>query len=635
MKRSFLLWPAAFAASVFFPRAATADDTYAFVAKTSNASTLSFLDPASGRQTSGLPLQLETVAPATYSLDGRFAFVLNFSLSAPETVNVFSLTSGKEVKRISFPNGTPIYLGPGADASKVFALVAQKGVYVLYQINVPGFDTEAVYKSSDIDQFVFSPDGKFVYVANSNTVSVLDASTFQMKGSVVLSGSIGGVLTVSPDSKRLYVSSELSFQVIALDVPAMTLAGIVPADLEAYVAVSPDSSTLYTVANSRSTGQVIVEQVSSATLTVANTVTLGDFNEKAFSCQASEPLAISPDGKTLAVGYGISAPSVTFLNLPAMTAGPISPVGELCGIAFTPASTVAVTNSLADTAEIVDITKGVVSAQVDAGPSPFLTLAAPNGRAFYVSNPWGVWTLSAQTGKVLAKLVLSGYTDAPRQMAFSANRQILFVMDAEGVAELSTSTNALIGYVPGIPAGFNVNAIATSADGTYLFAAGAPLSNLDSYELLVLNQSTGALINTAVAPTLGLFMVVSNDSSTVYYEGIFRGAIYSLSTFLVSTSAFSGTPVSVFGGGMALSPDGGTLYVANSLLDAVEAFDTASQAVVSLPSPEPPVDVAVTPDGSELVVTSTRTSLGLITVASPIIGAVIPVGGATSGISVH
>ncbi len=605
-------------------------DTYAFVTKLSNASTLSFLDPASGRETSGLPLQLETIQPAAYSLDDKFAFVIDFSLSAPDTVNVFGLASGKQVKEISFP-GTPFYVAPSADASKVFAIVnQQQSNYVLYQINVPAFDIRAVYSSSDLHQFASSPDGKFVYVAGYNTVTALDATTFKKKGSVVVSGGVNQI-TVSPDSKRLYVSSESPAQIVALNAPALSLAGTIPAD-PASVAVSPDSATFYIVANPIPTGQIAIEQVSSATLTVTNTVTLGPVDDQGFS--SSVPLAISPDGKTLAVGYGVSAPSVTFLGLPAMTVGPISPVGNLCGLAFTPGSTVAITNCYANTAEIVDITKGVVSAQVDAGPSPTLTLAAPNGKAFYVSNPWGVWTLSAQTGKVLAKVVLSGYNGNPVQLALSANKRTLFAMDGGQVAEISTSINTIMGHVPGIPAGFSVTAIATSPDGKYLFAGGVADSQFDD-RLLVLDQTSGALLTDfSTQDYLPVTLVPSRDSASVLLIAEFHNTSPALYTFNVAAGTLTMDPAPVSTPVLTLSPDGTTLYFPDSGA-SVYAYNIATQTSTLLPSPVAYTinGIGVTPDGSELILTNNGNSIGVLNLANPVIGNLIPAGGQTSGIS--
>ncbi len=633
MKRTFIFWPAAFAATVFFQQVATAADTYAFVAKTTNASTLSFLSAPSGKQTSALALGIDTGAGAVYSSDGTLAFVIQTQQPGGEarSVKVYDLATGKLAGTATVPSGAIEAAVPSSDSSRLYLLVSNSNLSgSIYAVDLATFKASHVYTVTAYPEaLAISPSGDVIYLASGNGLSLISTNTFTQIASFAIQNI--SRITVSPDGERLYLSQvEVSSgMIVALDVKSGTAVGTLPADAYAYVAVSADSSLFYTTVGSVS-GHVTVEQVQASNLSVTRSLVLGP-NQ---NTTAGPPLAISPGGATLAIEYGEVGPSVTLVALPSLQRESMSPVGNVCGVGFTPNNNVAVTNCGADTVEVVDVTTRKPKGQFDAGPSPQTTLPRLDGAVVYVANTYGVWALSPQTGKVLSKIEFPALAVSP-QLALSADGSTLFASHSSGVAEISTATNRSTGLVSGIPSGFAVSAIATSPDGKYLFVSGAFSSDPNTYDMLVLNQSTGALINSVVAPSLGLYMVVSKDSSNIYYEGIFREGIYSLYTFLVSTSVFSATQVFVDGGGMALSPDGSTLYLANIPLNAIEAFDTASQTVVSLPSPEPPVDVAVTPDGSELVVTSAATSLGLINVASPIIGAVIPVGGGTSGISVH
>ena len=406
--------------------------------------------------------------------------------------------------------------------------------------------------------------------------------------------------------------------------------GSVPAALDAYIAVSPDGSTFYTTLTPDLVNKtVMLEQVSVATLEVLNSVAILSLTVTS----AGNPFAISPDGSTLAIFTQIAYPTVIFVALPSLTVGTSTPVGNACGVAYPTAARIAVTNCASDSVDVVDITTGTLVKRFDAGPSPQSTLTSPAESVIYVSNLYGVWALSTKSGNILSKVEFPGpyvFSTSAGRLALSADGATLFAEYPTGVLIIETSNFHPNGIVSGIPSGFNVSAIATSPDGKYLLVAGTASDFQDDYRLLLLDPVSGALISDVSAPCKGTDLVASKDSTAVYYEGTVGGILPSIYDFNLSSQTFTTISTPVFGA-MVLSPDGTTLYVAGS---AIEAINSTTFAMTALPSPVAPVEIGITPDGLELIVTSTASAMGVINIANPLIGATIPIGGATGGISV-
>jgi len=90
--------------------------------------------------------------------------------------------------------------------------------------------------------------------------------------------------------------------------------------------------------------------------------------------------------------------------------------------------------------------------------------------------------------------------------------------------------------------------------------------------------------------------------------------------------------------GLAISPDGRTVYTANSVGDSVSAISTQTKSTVGAPIPvgERPLGIAITPDGKRAYVTNFQddsvTVLDLV--AGAVVGAPIPVGEGPEGVAI-
>jgi hypothetical protein len=615
-----------------------AADFYSFVTQTSDASTISLLNSSTGAQLAGRPLGLDTEAGAVYSANGATAFVIQtLDSGANTTVAGFSLSSGKIAGSVSLPVTSIVSIAASPTTNAVFAAVSNgaSAPGAIYEIDTSTFVATMVFQSAIAPTAIaVSASGGTIFLATATAVLSISTNNFQLTTTT----SVPGVTRIAParDGKRLYLSTNVAppalSTVIALDLTTNTIVGSVPASPSAYVAVSPDGSKFYTTFPAAGLpGALLLELVSTTTLAIGNSVLIASST----STTNGPPLAINAAGTTLAVVSSGGSTNVTLATAPLLKLSTPVPVGNACGLAFPSASYVAVTNCGADTADVVDVTTKTVSGRLDAGPSPQATLVGSNGSVLFVSNTHGVWALAVKNGSILSKVafpIAAPVTSA--QLALSADGQTLFASYGTGVLEIATATNLATGSVPGIPSGFTVSAIATSGDGNYLFVAGVAADNPQDFQLLLLDPSTGALLQTVAAGSKGLILLPSADSSTVYFEGINSQGNYSLSAFNVKQSKFILLPPTL-AGGLAQTANGSVLFVAQTAAGAIDAINTTTLATTVITSPVPPVNVAITPDGNELVVTSTAPSLGVITISKPTGSATVAIGGATLGIDVR
>ncbi len=238
----------------------------------------------------------------------------------------------------------------------------------------------------------------------------------------------------------------------------------------------------------------------------------------------------------------------------------------------------------------VDVATGAVTSVASTGRYPFGLALSPDGTRAYVANvgmfaysfvvgfdpahpettalPFPAFAFNspeARNGTVAYGLTVPGLGDPNDDRAFS-----LWTIDlATGDRLASTKTGPLVGEkVAGIPAvgGSSPNSVVT--DGRLVY-----VSNNASDSVAVVDADTGALVDTiGLAPTPDL--------------GTLRGNL----------------PF-----GLALSPDGGRLFVAESGINAVAVIDTATRAILGhIPVGWYPAKVAVSADGDQLFVSNAK-----------------------------
>ena len=143
----------------------------------------------------------------------------------------------------------------------------------------------------------------------------------------------------------------------------------------------------------------------------------------------------------------------------------------------------------------------------------------------------------------------------------------------------------------------------------------AAIRAVGTNNIVVINPATGAVITTLTSPTLPFLPVPSPDSSVVYLNDGSTNVIYRI---LTASNTFASTftlPVGVIPIGMCISPDGGTIYIANQgtvYPQSIVAINASTGTVtghfpVGSGSGSAVIGVAITPDGRYVVAVTQTT----------------------------
>jgi YVTN family beta-propeller protein len=131
-------------------------------------------------------------------------------------------------------------------------------------------------------------------------------------------------------------------------------------------------------------------------------------------------------------------------------------------------------------------------------------------------------------------------------------------------------------------------------------------------------------------------VAISPDGSTVY---VVNQADNTVSVIDTLTNTVTGSPITVGFSpfGVAITPDGNTVYVTNSDDDTVSVIDTTTKTVIRSPIPVgvDPLGVTVSADGSTVYVTNLLdNTVSVIATPTNTVIATIPVPGADLGVAI-
>ncbi|HMH58837.1 MAG TPA: PxKF domain-containing protein [Galbitalea sp.] len=193
------------------------------------------------------------------------------------------------------------------------------------------------------------------------------------------------------------------------------------------------------------------------------------------------------------------------------------------------------------------------------------------------------------------------------------------------VAVINTATGTVISYIP-TPTG--LTNLVVSPDGSRVYATGIN-------SLIVLDTTVGAVIAQVSVGLAPYGVTVSPDGNRVYVadDGTspYAGTINAVGSEVTVIDATSNTvletiPVGNDPFGLAASPDGQRLYVANDAgsVSVINVGD--SQVVATIPIAGYPVDVAVSPDSRYAYVISIYGGFWVIDTAINAVVASVPLG---------
>jgi YVTN family beta-propeller protein/VCBS repeat-containing protein len=640
------------------PMVISGDDAYV---ANSGGNTVSVIDTTTDPDS--VTVTIPSVSnPSGAAVNGDRLYVSNWSSSA---VTVVDTTTNTVVQAIG-----SVYRPMGMDVSGGRLYVANYG-------NPPGSGTTVTVidlGSNTVTETInvgsrpygVTANGSTVYVSNSgsNTVSVIDTATNTVTQTVAVGAR---PLGMAINGDRLYVTNFYSNSVTVIDTATNTVIGApIPVGSQPNgIAFSPDGSLGY------------VSSYNDDTVTVFDTTTNTVIDSVRVGAAPATALA-SPDGNILVSNSGGNTVSVISL-LPGQNTAP------------TPATPAYTVDNLYPVTGIVD---GAVRAtDVNADVLNYSVPATSTKGGAVTVNQAGVFTYTptttlrhnASTDNAPVEDKLDGFTVTVTD-AHGANVTVPVTVPISPANATPTASptfgtpDAVTGVVTGAVAGSDSDAdplsyalnqaptkgtVTVNADGTFTYdptdaarlqAGQTPGPVTDSFTVTITDGHGG----TTVAPVTGVTVsaaqlgitdaipvgsdqrgiVLTDDGAYAYVSNIGSQSVSVIDTS-TNTVVETITDGFYYPVGMALSPDGSTLYTSNwgdgGSRSPLTVIDTATNTVVgSISAGHNSHIVVVSPDGSRVYVSNYGSYGGSsVLVIDPATGgriADIPMGGNALGI---
>jgi YVTN family beta-propeller protein len=323
-----------------------------------------------------------------------------------------------------------------------------------------------------------------------------------------------------------------------------------------------------------------------------------------------------------------------------------------------PASTLAqnayITNEASDTVSVINTATDTVIATIPVGDAPRGVAVSPDGRKVYItsvgSNTVSVIDTASNTVTATIPVGLD-----PVGVAVTPDGSKVYVanLGSNTVSVIDTASNTVTATIPGFVFPPIIGGVATSPFGLAVSPDGSKVyvtNFLSPFGGGVSVIDTASNTETAAIPVGGssipgnppFGVAVTPDGSKVYVadaDDPFHNVrftpvsvIDTASNTVTASIPIGPVPVPQLGGsvpfGVAVSPDGRTVYVTSRALNTVSVIDTASNMVTAtIPVGLDPVGVAVTSDGSKVYVANAGSStVSVIATATNTVTATIPVG---------
>jgi DNA-binding beta-propeller fold protein YncE len=413
----------------------------------------------------------------------------------------------------------------------------------------------------------FSPDGQTVYYFDSGAFKILAVSTATgaVTQTIPTAKSAAYAMVVAKDGSAIYLAIGASVAVYST-ANGSSLATISLPAVVTGLALSPDGSKVYAVADVPGPQPLNVAAATVATptssllaaLSTATNSVVG-FGRIPYDSQA---VAITPDGKTLFVGY-------------------ISDFVHGAGVVSVNAATLKKTGNIAD-------------------PSPNVLSVTPNGSYLVVGGSGGVRFYSLPGGQLAGQAATAGAVSA-----------LAVKPDASAVYAATGSADSV--QAISIP-GFSVTASLTVGNGPSSIAfqpgsANVFVTNPGPSTVLKLDASAMKVVGYQAA-LHEPFQFAPGPNGTIYVTEYQSNTVAQLDA---NGHVLARVTVEQNPQNLATSPDRSRLYVANRLgqsgfTPSISAIDTATNLVVNRwDVPQGTIEqsvVAVSPDGGTVYVGS-------------------------------
>jgi YVTN family beta-propeller protein len=621
------------------------------------------------RSTQILPrIALPALIFAAAQLHAAGTAYVGICCNAPSTAAVFAATSLVRTGTITTgsggdgialsPDGTRMFVT--VDAKSELQVIATATGAVLATVPVPvGVSGEAPL------QIVISPNGAYVYILEpqarpSPLLIKIDATTYRVTQTLAVSTGQGPLL-ISPDGSQLYFEVGYANEFIqVIDTATLTPVKSIPVNsqIPAGLAVTPSGLILMTDTDNQ---LLVVDPQTSAVTTLTLPANLGTVGNVISSPDSTTAYIGSEAGYLLAVNISTGAVIFEVATKLVPTNFAISPDGTALY------SSNRVGSSAWSLSEFQIPTQTVATTVRQLGPISTIALTR-NGQSLYVlnANNSAIAAVDVASQKVTQTTLASvgidslaippgGSTVWASDYAFGTTDDLLFLNPANGAVNfvvgiggaLAFSPTGTVAYVynPGaltaynaaslMPLGSayagqltNIGQVIPSPDGKRLYMSVSYVSGIPTDGPVLFSSGEIRILDAATLKYTGAFnvqlgmgtMALTPDGSALLFTSNL-GRLYSIST---TTFQVTGTidfkPANGLLGGLALSPDGATAYVADSVNNLLMSANLSTQTqTATIPVGAYPSPIAVTPDGTQVWV-ATLAGLDVVTVATGEVG---------------
>jgi len=278
-----------------------------------------------------------------------------------------------------------------------------------------------------------------------------------------------------------------------------------------------------------------------------------------------------------------------------------------------------ITNFWSDTVSVIDMETDTVIKTIPVGDGPFGVATSPDGRRAFITN---VYSGDVSVINTILNVVIATISVAPEihGITSSVDGSKLYVTswNVNDVLVIDSSTLTVTASIPLGPVGYG---IVPSPDGTKLF-----VSVWDENSVAILDTDSLTVTTKIPVGANPADLVINPDGSRVYVQNYHGDSISVVNTAINSVIETIDLTQTGF---LAMSPDGNYLWAGRRFFDGqVSIIDTTTNTVTeSAPAGTYPNGLAFSPDGAKIYVANDDSNdVTVIDATTHTIQTTIPVG---------